>query len=465
MGFFTREKNAEKLRVIVIGAGQVGFHVAQRLAGEDKQVVVIDQNPEALHRISDTLDVQTILGSGSSPVVLHDAGVDEANIVLAVTDSDETNIVACLFANIINPAATKVARIRNEEYTLYRDALGQDILNIAMTINPELEVVKNIDRMLNFPKAIEYNEFADGRIHLMGLRISSGPLIGLKLAKFRTVMPNSSVIIAAIVRNEELIIPSGVDTIQENDTVYFVCEPSALPAVRIAARVEREPVRSVLIVGGGNIGLRLALFFEHKGYQVKLIEKDEARCHELSEKLNSTLVLHGDATDQELLREENIGAMDAIVSLTSNEEINVLCSLLGKKMGVRRTVARINKSAYQPLAEAIGIEHSVSPRLSAVNSILHFVRRGKVLSSVAIRGEQAEVMEAVALKDSAIVGKALRELSFPKGAIILAIMRDKDVVIPSGETIITPTDRVLIMATRQAISSVETSLAVKLRAF
>ncbi|MFV0420701.1 Trk system potassium transporter TrkA [Oleidesulfovibrio sp.] len=465
MRLFKKEPKAEQLKVIIIGAGEVGYHIAQRLTRENKQVVVIDQQPEALKRVAEALDVQTIQGSGSSPVVLHDAGAEEADIILAVTDSDEINIIACLFANIISPDSTKLARIRNEEYSLYRDALAKDILNISMLINPEVEVVKNIDRLLSLPGAVDYSEFAGGRIRMVGMRICSGPLAGIRLMNFRTVVPDGDVIIAAIVRNDELIIPTGMDEIRADDVVYFVCTESSLEAVRSVVAALEDPIQSALIIGGGNIGMRLASLFERKGYHTKLIDKDEARCGVLAEKLNSTLVLYGDGTDQDLLREENAGTMDAVISLTSDEETNILCSLLAKNMGVRKTVARINKVAYQPLVRAIGIEHSVSPRLSAVNSILHYIRKGKVLSSVAIRGEEAEVMEALAEEQSEVVGTPLHKLSFPKGALILAMVRGDDVVIPSGDTVIEPMDRILILSTRQAVSDVEQALMVKLKAY
>jgi trk system potassium uptake protein TrkA len=334
-----------------------------------------------------------------------------------------------------------------------------------MIINPEVEVVKNIDRLLSLPGAVDYSEFADGRIRMVGMRICSGPLVGVRLMNFRTVISDGDVIIAAIVRNDELIIPTGMDEIRADDVVYFVCTESSLESVRNVVAALEDPIRSALIVGGGNIGMRLATLFERKGYHTKLVDRDEERCAVLAEKLNSTIVLHGDGTDQDLLREENAGTMDAVVCLTSDEETNILCSLLAKNMGVRKTVARINKVAYQPLVRAIGIEHSVSPRLSAVNSILHYIRKGKVLSSVAIRGEEAEVMEALAEAQSDIVGRPIHKLSFPKGALVLALVRGTEVVIPSGDTVIEPQDRILILSTRQAVSDVEQALMVKLKAY
>ncbi len=463
MRFFNRAPRVEQMRVVIVGAGEVGFHIARRLASESKQVVVVDQNPDALRRVSEVLDVQTIQGSGCSPVVLSDANVMDADVFLAVTDSDEINIIACLFANAIAPEAIKLARIRNEEYHLYRDALTSAPLHISSIINPELEVIKAIDRLISVPGAVDFSEFADGRVKLVGIRLEKGPLIGKQLMFFRDVVKDRNVLIAAIVREEKLTIPSGRDEIRAGDIVYFVCTDTGLESVRHAAGRHSETLKDVLIVGGGNTGLRLALLFERKGLHVKLVDKDEARCEYLADKLGSTLVLRGDGTDQDFLREENIEDMDAVIALTADEETNILSCLLAKNLGAKKTVTRVNKVAYQPLVLAIGIDHSVSPRLAAVNSILHHIRRGKVLSSVSIQGEGAEALEAIAQADSALVGKAVKDLGFPRGTLLLAIMRDKEVHIPDGESVIVPGDRIILLTIRENVSQVEEALTVPLQ--
>ncbi len=463
MRFFSRAPKVEQLKVVIVGAGEVGYHIAQRLTQESKQVVVVDQSADALRRVTEVLDVQTFQGSGCSPVVLSDAGVMDADIFLAVTDSDEINIIACLFANAIAPDAIKIARIRNEEYNLYQDALTNKPLSISTIINPEIEVIKAIDRMLSVPGAVDFSEFAEGRVKLVGVRIESGPLVGKQLMFFRDAVPDANVLIAAIVRGDELIIPSGGDEILSGDIVYFACKDTSLESVRQASGRSTGMIRDVLIIGGGNIGLRLAVLFERKGMHVKLVDKSEARCQYLAEKLNTTLVLRGDGTDQDFLREENVGEMDAVISLTSDEETNILSSLLAKNLGAKKTVTRVNKVAYQPLVSAIGIDHSVSPRLSAVNSILHHIRRGKVLSSVSIRGEGAEALEAIAQAESELVNKPVKDLAFPRGTLLLAIVRGGDVLIPSGDSVIVPEDRIIILTTRENVSRVEQALTVKLK--
>ncbi|THB69922.1 MAG: Trk system potassium transporter TrkA [Desulfovibrio sp.] len=455
----------DKLKIVIIGAGEVGFHVAQRLAQENKQVVVIDNKPESLRHLAEYVDVQTIQGSGSSPRVLDEAGIADAHILLAVTDSDEINIIACFFANVLNPEMLKLARIRNEEYTLYQDALSKDFLNIGMVINPEVEVIKSIDRLVTVPGAVDFNEFADGQIKMVGLRLKDGPLAGTKLFDVREKIGIENVIIGAIVRGEKLLIPHGQDAIEAGDLIYFVCQDEDLPAIRRAMGHSDKTVRDVLVIGGGNIGMRLANQLESRGYRTKLIESDAKRCEYLAEKLDKTIVLRGNGTDQDLLKEENVDAMDVVVSVTGNEETNILSSLLAKSMGASKTITRVNKTAYLPLVRAIGIEHSVSPRLSAVNSVLRYVRRGGVVSSVSIKGEQAEALEAIVQEKSKVVGKPLKDLDFPKGAIILCLIRGQEVIIPTGFSVIEPQDRVIILSRAKIVPKVEEALTVKLEYF
>ncbi|MCA1945080.1 MAG: Trk system potassium transporter TrkA [Desulfovibrio sp.] len=459
MGFFTKKSTAAPMRIIIVGAGEVGYHIARRLSQEDKQVVVIDVRADALKRLTDIADVQTIQGSGSSPRVLDEAGIHDASIVLAVTDSDEINLIACFFANLLSPTALKLARLRNEEYTLYRDAFSSELLNISTIINPEVEVVKSIDNMITVPGALELMEFAAGRVKMVGMRVGPGPLTGVGLPQLRSRMGDLAFILAALVRGERVIIPTGKDSIQPDDLVYFVCQEQDLPAVSRAFGMPQHSVKDVLVIGGGSTGLRLATRFEDKGYHVKLVDKDAARCEVLAERLNRTIVLHGDGTDQELLAEENVSGMDLVVSVTGDEETNILSSLLAKSMGARKTITRINKTAYLPLLRAIGIEHSFSPRLSAVNSILRYVRRGKILSSVAIKGDQAEALEAVVQEGSELAGIPLKDLDFPAGALILCILRGDNVLLPGGETRLQPGDRVILIALRTAMPKVEQALS------
>lgn len=451
------------MRIVIIGAGEIGFRVAQRLSMENKDVVIIDKNVEAIKRVDDHLDVQTILGSGSSPVLLEQAGIQKAELFLAVTDSDEINLTACLFARALAPNVTKLARIRNQEYTHFTSALTREIVNIAHVINPDEEVVRSLERMVEVPGALEVNHFAAGKVKLIGVRVcEKSAIIGLRLMDLPERTRFSRFIVAAIVREEKLLIPSGQDAIARDDILYFICAQEHVQQVLSLFNPFSAKIKSAAIIGGGSVGLLAARRLEKKALQVKLIEKDPDRCRYLAAELNSTVVLQGDGSDGELLQEENIPGMDVVLALTGNEETNILTSLLAKSLGAVKTITRINKFAYVPLARTIGLENVISSRISAVNTILRHVRRGKVISSVSIKGEEAEALEAVALEGSSIVNKPIKELGFPTGALILCVIRGEDVIIPDGDSVIKPRDRIIILSTRPNIERVEQALAVKL---
>lgn len=454
------------MKVVIVGAGEVGFHVASRLSHENKDVVVIDKDGDAIRRISDNIDVQVITGSGSSPVSLEEAGIKEAEILLAVTNSDETNLVACLVANIISPYTKKLARIRNADFDKYHAIFRDHAPHIDTLINPEIEVVKTIDRLMNMPGAVDVGNFANGRVKFIGINLDKeARLAGSRLDEIPALLGKQGPLIAAVIRDEELIIPSGDDRLMPGDLVYFISEEDKILDTLTIFDKHAEPVKRVLIVGGGRIGSRLAVLLDDKHVYTKIIEKNPDRCAKLAEKLNKVVVLHGDGSDQGLLKEENVQETDFVITLTNDEEINILASLLAKRMGARKTITKISKFSYFSLMSMVGIEQVVSPRLSAINTILQHIRRGKVLSSISIKGEQAEFMEAVALETSEIVGKPLKNISFPKGALVTSIIRNDNIVIPSGDSIIEPDDRIIIFATRQAIPKIEKILTVKLEYF
>lgn len=465
MMFRRRAPRPDDLRTIIVGAGEVGFHIARRLAEEAKQVVVIDTSAERLRRLEESMDVQTVLGSGTSPAILREAGAEEASFFLAVTDSDEMNLITCLFANALAPGATKLARLRNEEYAAFPELLGSASLNISMLINPEVEIVRSIDRLLTLPGAVEYGEFAEGLIRMVGMRVEQGQLIGQPLRRFRDIVSDDGIMVGAIARGASLLVPSGADEIRSGDVVYFVYRPSSQRALLKALNRNRGWLTSACIFGGGNIGVKLARLFENKGIDVKLIDRDEARCEQLADMLSDTLILHGDATDKSLLLEERIPRMDAFVAVTGDEESNILSCLLAKSLGVRETVARVSNAAYLPLVETIGIDHSVSPRLSAVNSILHYIRQGKVLSSVSVGNEAAEVLEALVTAESPLAGALVKDLGLPHGALLLAVQREggkggaKSAFIPSGQTRIETGDHVVLLSLRGVIGKVEAVLS------
>lgn len=455
MFFSSKDPKVEDLKIIIVGAGEVGFNIAQRLAEEHKQVIVIDKNQEALSRVQENLDVQTILGSGSSPSTLKTAGIENANIFLAVTDSDETNITATLFAHALAPTILNLARIRDEEYVAYPELIEKGPLKISMLVNPEEEIVRTIERLLTLPGAVEYGEFAGGKIRLVGMRIEEGPLLGKQLYHFRDIVNNDGIMVGAISRHKKLIIPNGSDSIQYDDIVYFIYKSNNQKDLLRVLNKSHGLIDMACITGGGNIGVRLAKLFEQKNIDVKLIDINEDQCKKLADKLKSTLVLHGDGTDKTILEEEHIDKADAFIAVTGNEEANILSCLLARSLGVKEVVARINKPAYLHLVEAIGINHSVSPRLSAVNSILHYIRQGGILSTLTVGGEAAEIIEVLVPQDSKLIEKPVRTLGFPPGALLLTILRGNKSFIPSGQTIIKSGDRIVIICLREVMNHIE----------
>ena len=454
------------MKIIIVGAGEVGFHIAGRLSLENKDVVVIDSDVDAIRRVSESIDVQVINGSGSSPKILETAGIKEAEILLAVTNSDETNLIACLMADLISPSTKKLARIRNADYDAYHDTFRSHAPRIDTIINPEIEVIKAIDRFMSVPGAVDVGEFENGKVKFVGIKLDSDTCFAdVSLSDLPQRLGKQAPLIAAIVRDEELIIPRGDDRLKPGDVIYFIIEATRLNPTLEIFEQDLKPVRRALIIGGGRIGFRLAKLFEEKSISAKLIEKNPERCNRLAQTLDKVVVLHGDGTDQTILEEEGVREMDVVITLTDDEQTNVLASLLAKRLGVQQTITRINSFRYFPLMSSIGIEQVVSPRLSAINSILHHIRRGKVLSAIAIKGEQAEVIEAVALETSDIVERPLRKIALPKGVLVTVIIRGEQVIIPGGETVIKPGDRVIIFGTRQAVPKIEKILAVKLEYF
>ncbi len=374
--------------------------------------------------------------------------------------------MACLVANMLSPATKKLARIRHADFDSYHESFHSEAPHIDTVINPEIEVVKTIHRLMKVPGAVDIGEFAEGRVKFVGLRLEEdSPMAGVQLSDFGSMFGNLRPLIAAIVRQGELIVPRGNNRLKPGDLVYFISESEKLSETVKLFNQKIRPVKRVIIVGGGRIGQRLAGILEKESIQTKIIERDLARCQELAEKMDKAIVLHGDGSDQKLLMEENVGDADVVVSLTHDEETNILISLLTQNMGAHSTITKVSKFSYFPLMSAIGLSKMVSPRLSAISSILQDIRRGKILSAVSVLGEDAEMLEAMALATSAITGKPLRKISFPKGAILVCIIRGDEIMIPTGESVVEPDDRIILFAQRQAVKKLEKMLTVKLEFF
>jgi len=447
-----------------VGAGEVGFHIAQKLSEENQDVFLIDKDQEKIRRITENLDVQAILGSGTSPDTLRDSGIEDAEMMVAATDSDEVNLIACLLARHLNPYIVKLARVRNPEYLKEKDLFGQDLLSVDQIINPESEMVETIRDLMMVPGASDVIDFVDGRVKLVGVTVKpDSPFVGRQLLSFKGM--EGKLLLGAIVRGEQVIIPHGEDTLEANDMAYVVVRSDELPDVFRKLDIKDEGLRRVIIVGAGETGTALANFFDKTKINVKIIEKDNQRCTSLAQTLERVIVINGDGSDKTLLQEENISDCDFMVAVTGDEDSNVLMSILAKGLGAKKTITRISKLSYIPLVSALGIDTVVSPRLSAIRAILQHIRKGKIISVAPLKGEHAEAIEAEALESSDLVNLPLSKVKFPKGSLVGAIVRNDEIIIPLGDSVIKPKDRLIIFTLRKEVPKLEKLLTVKLEYF
>lgn len=452
------------MRIIIVGAGEVGFHIAQKLSEENQDVFLIDKDQEKVRRITENLDVQVILGSGTSPDTLRNSGIEDAQMLVAATDSDEVNLIACLLARHLNPYIVKLARVRNPEYLKEKDLFGQDLLSVDQIINPESVMVETIRDLMMVPGASDVIDFVDGRVKLVGVTVKpDSPFVGRQLLSFKGM--EGKLLLGAIVRGEQVIIPHGEDTLEANDMVYVVVRSDELPAVFRKLDIKDEGLRRVIIVGAGETGTALATFFDKTKINVKIIEKDNQRCTSLAETLERVIVINGDGSDKSLLQEENISDCDFMVAVTGDEDSNVLMSILAKGLGAKKTITRISKLSYIPLVSALGIDTVVSPRLSAIRAILQHIRKGKIISVAPLKGEHAEAIEAEALESSDLVNLPLSKVKFPKGSLVGAIVRNDEIIIPLGDSVIKPKDRLIIFTLQKEVPKLEKLLTVKLEYF
>ncbi len=452
------------VKIIIVGAGEVGYHIAQKLTEENQEVFLIDRDPEKIRRINEDLDVQAILGSGTSPKMLKASGIMDADMLIAATDSDEVNLMACLLARHLNQYILKVARVRSPEYLEEKELFSKDLLGVDQIINPESVMVDTIQSLMTAPGASDVIDFVGGRVKLIGLTVGpNSPFVGRRLASFKDM--EGKVLIGAIVRGEQVLIPHGDDTIQLQDLVYIVVRAEELQEELSFLHLDNQAPKRVIIVGAGQTGSALARALDQTRTNVKIIDRSSQRCAALAETLERVIVINGDGTDKSLLLEENISDVDIMVAITGDEESNVLISLLAKELGAKRNITRINKLSYIPLVSAIGIDTVVSSRLSAIRAILQYVRRGKIISVAPLKGEHAEAIDAEALETSDIVNIPLSHVRFPKGALVGAVVRGDEIIIPRGDTVIRPGDRLIVFALRKVVPKLEKLLTVKLEFF
>ena len=435
------------MKIIVLGAGQVGSTVAENLASEANDITIVDEDPARLRVLQDHLDVRTVAGNASHPGVLARAGAEDADLILAVTSSDETNMVACQVAYTLFHTPTKIARVRAAEYLEHPALFGPDALPVDVHISPEQLVTDYVQRLIETPDALQVLDFANGKVRLVAVKAyHGGPLVGHALRELPSHVPAIDTRVAAVFRRGSAIVPEGDTVIEVDDEVFFVAAAPHIGAVMGELRRRDRAVSRIMLAGGGNIGLRLAQTLE-RGYQVKLVEYDLARARRLSERLDHAVVLHGDAADEELLREENIDATDVFCAVTNDDQINILSAMLAKRMGARKVMALINRGAYVDLVQNGLVDVAISPQQATISGLLAHVRRGDVVAVHSLRRGAAEAIEAVAHGDrrnSRVVGRSIGEIRVPPGTTIDAVVRGERVIIAHHDTVIEAGDHVIL---------------------
>lgn len=457
------------MRVIICGAGRVGVGIARRLSREENDVVVIDQSKELIRSVAEKLDVKGIVGNGAYPATLEKAGIREADMIIAVTYSDEVNMVACQIAHSLFNVPTKIARIRSQDYLdqKYGDLFTRNHMPIDVIISPEREVSEAIMQRLSTPGAFEVASFADGRIWAVGVKLrESCPIINTPLRQVAELFPDLKITIVAIRRGEAMWRAHAGDQLDVGDRVFFIADRADVARALEIMGEAAQQARRIVIVGGGNIGLYVAKGLEKLGsMKIRLIEKDRERAERIAEELDRTIVLQGDGLDRSVLREAGIQDAETIVSVTDNDQVNVLASVVGKREGARRSMALINDSEYGPITESVGVDRFIDPRATTISTILQHIRRGRIKGVYSLADGAAELIDAIALETSTLVNKKLSETDLPEGVMIGAVLRDGQVLMPTGETIIKAGDQVVLMAMREAVKDVEQMFRVSIEYF
>ena len=458
------------MKVVICGAGLVGPSIARHLAGENNDVTVIDQDAALVQRISETLDVRGIEGKASLPNVLEHAGAKDADMLIAVTFSDEVNMVACQVGHSLFNVPTKIARVRQQSYLqpIWADLFSRDNMPIDYIISPEREVARAIGRRLQVPGAIDVVPMVDGLVRVVGVVCAENcPIIDTPLRQLTELFSDLRIVIVGIIRNDHGMVPKAEDQMLVGDEVYFICDAEHLTRAMASFGYEEPEGRSVIIAGGGNIGLTLAeeIEAEHEGVSAKVIEHGADRARYVAQMLPSTMVLNGDALDGEILEEAGVQQSETFVAVTNDDEVNILAALLAKRNGAKRVVSLINKMTYGPLITTLGIDVVVNPRALTVSSILQHVRRGRIKGVYSVREDFGEVIEAEALETSPLVGKTIREAKLPPGAIFGAIKRGDKVIAPRADTVINAEDVIVLFTTYEAVKKVEKLFSVRLDFF
>lgn len=443
------------MKILIIGAGDVGFSLAERLSRDNHDVTIIERKQEKANLLDEKLDVLVLTGNGASARLLETADVSHMDMLIAVTNSDEVNMLACLLAREYK-VRVKIARIANPDYSTDIPNFIKRKMGIDLIINPNLQVAEEIARILHIPDASDVARFADGRIQLIDLAVKENDsLSNIMLKDFFELKKLYSFLIVAILRDQRIIIPSGDDKIMPHDHLYILGESRLMPEILDLLGKKTAGIESLAIVGGGKIGGHLAQLLENKVTRLKIVERETTRCENLSAQLQKSLILQADATDIETLVDEGVDNVDALVTATSNDRTNVLMSLLAKHLKIRKIISITYDDRYSSLLTSLGIDTVVNPKRITADSIFKFLRRGTILSMSSIAGEKAEILEFIPNSRSQIINQTLSEVTLPNGCIIGAIIHNDEIIIPSGSDKISPADRVIVFSIRSVLKTVE----------
>jgi len=455
------------VNIVILGAGQVGRSLARNLAIEDNDITIIDTNVSALRELREKLDINTRVGEASHPDVLEGANVNDADMLIAVTNSDEINMMACQIAYSLFRTPTRIARVRAAGYLEHPELFTPELIPVDVLISPEQLITNYIFRLISNPGTTQVLDFANGKVRLVAVKAyHEGPLVGHELKDINEHLPEVKVRVAAIFRKGKSIKPTGNTIIEANDELFVIASAQHIRAVVSELRSVDRPYKRIMIAGGGNVGRRLANALEEGRYKVKIIEKSADIAKTLAENLNKTIVLEGDAADEALLIEEGIEDIDIFCALTNDDEANILSAMLAKRLGARKVMSLVNRTGYVDLVESANIDHAVSPQQITIGALLTHVRSGDIVSVHSLRKGAAEVIEVIAHGDagnSRVVGKTRTELKLPPGVAIGAIVRDDEVIMPHNDMIIEDNDHVILfLADKRYIPAVEKMFQVGL---
>ncbi|WP_346896807.1 Trk system potassium transporter TrkA [uncultured Roseibium sp.] len=458
------------MKVVICGAGQVGYGIAERLAAEQNDVSVIDSSPKLIKAIGEQLDVRGFVGHGAHPDVLAQAGAGEADMIIAVTLYDEVNMVACQVAHSLFNVPTKVARIRSQSYLQgrWQSLFSRDQMPIDVVISPEIEVGEMVLRRLALPGAVETVRFADDQVVAVGIMCEEDcPVVDTPLRQLTELFPDLGAVVVGIYRNTSLFVPKSSDSLLVGDLAYVVARRDQVRRTLGIFGHEEPEANRVVIAGGGNIGLYVARALEtrQRNTKIKMIEASRDRAVAIADELKRSVILNGSALDQTILTEADVGEADTMVALTNEDEVNILASVMAKKLGCRRNLSLLNNPSYPAFASALGIDAFINPRAVTISKILQHVRRGRIRGVHSLQNGVAEVVEAEALDTSPLVGRPLREIDLPSGIRIGAVFRAGKVITPNGDLQIEAKDRIVIFAMANRVRQVEQMFRVSIEFF